>query len=171
MTVIGLPRKKLCKDKPVKFLKKGKQEREKQILDWMLPDNLVAKAQQGYSLEAKELGDDLFFSLNLLDENVNWVSVQRFFTKSTWIRVTNAMMELAKDPQYLCGSCHKDLHLSHSIICEACLTWYHLRCPGLAVAPKRTDWFCRVCHSTDDLIERKKATTERKVNNYYRVKF
>ena len=63
LTVIGLPRKKHCKDKPVKFLKKGKQEREKQILDWMLPDDLVAKAQQGYSLEAKELGDDLFFLL------------------------------------------------------------------------------------------------------------
>ena len=31
-TVIGLPRKKLCKDKPVNFLMKGKQEREKQIL-------------------------------------------------------------------------------------------------------------------------------------------
>ena len=68
----------------------------------------------------------------------------------------------------MCGSCHKDLHSSQSIICEACLTWYHLRCAGLAVAPKKTDWFCRICHSTDVLIERKKATTERKVNNYYR---
>ena len=48
------------------------------------------------------------------------------------------MMELAKDPKYLCGSCHKDLHSSQSIICEACLTWYHLRCAGLAVAPKKT---------------------------------
>ena len=137
----------------------------------MLPDDLVVKAQQGFTVEAKELGDDLFFSLNLLDENVNWASVQQFFTKSAWIRVTNTMMELAKDPKYLCGSCHEDLHFAHSIVCESCLAWYHLRCAGLADAPKRTDWFCRICHNTDVLIERKKATTERKVNNYYRIIF
>ena len=143
--------------------KVSEEEREKQILSWMLPDDLVSKAQLGSLLEAMELGDDLLFLLNLLDENVNWACVQRFFTKSAWIRVTNAMMELAKDPKYLCGSCHKDLHSSHSIICEACLTWYHLRCVGLAVAPKRIDWFCRSCYGTGGLIERKKETTERKV--------
>ena len=99
-------------------------------------------ARQGYLLEAREL----VFSLNLLDENVNW----EVFTKSAWIRVTNAMMELAKDPKYLYGSATK-ISIRH---CEACLTWYHLRCAGLAVAPKKIVEFVIV-------LMRKKVTTER----------
>ena len=95
LTIIGLPRKKKCTDGPVKFLMKTRLEREKQILRWMLPDGLIKKVVQDELLECDDLSSNLLeFSPNLLDENVNWASVQRFFTKAAWIQITNKMAEL-----------------------------------------------------------------------------
>ena len=84
LTVIWLPKKKKCtdSDRPVKFLKKSIEERERQILSWMLPDHLVTKALQSGLLEYDEVNcNSLEFSPSLLDENVNWASMQKFFTK------------------------------------------------------------------------------------------
>jgi len=60
LTVIGLPKKKKCtdSDRPVNFLKKSIEERERQILSWMLPDHLVTKALQSGLLEY----DEVFFT-------------------------------------------------------------------------------------------------------------
>ena len=49
----------------------------------MLPDHLVEKALQNEILECEELSGNLLeFSPNLLDKNVNWASVQKYFTKA-----------------------------------------------------------------------------------------
>ena len=145
LTVIGLPQKKRCidSDHPVKFLKKSIEEREKQILSWMLPDHLVTKALQTGVLEYEEVNcNSLEFSPSLLDENVNWASVQKFFTKEAWVKMTDLMVKLEEDPKWKCGACHKDLSLFESIVCESCLVWNHLKCVGLTAAPKRAVWFC-----------------------------
>ena len=164
LTIIGLPRKKKCTDGPVKFLMKTRLEREKQILRWMLPDGLIKKVVQDELLECDDLSSNLLeFSPNLLDENVNWASVQRFFTKAAWIQITDKMAELQRDPKWKFGACHDDLLLSPSVVCESCLVWYHLKCVGLTAAPKKTLWFCRPCYATDDTVE-KKETTETKVD-------
>ena len=142
----------------------GTVEREKQILRWMLPDGLIKKVVQDELLECDDLSSNLLeFSPNLLDENVNWASVQRFFTKAAWIQITDKMAELQRDPKWKCGACHDDLLLSPSVVCESCLVWYHLKCVGLTAAPKKTLWFCRSCYATDDTVE-KKETTETKVD-------
>jgi len=57
LTVIGLPRKK-CIIKPVKFLLKSCQEHNRQILSWMLTDDLVKKALLGQKIEDKEIISD-----------------------------------------------------------------------------------------------------------------
>lgn len=144
LTVIGLPRKKKCIKKPVKFLKKPRQERDKLILSWILPDDLVERAILGEKIGHKEIVSQAQLSPSLLDDNVNWASVQHFFTKPAWTKVSNMMTELEKTPGWKCGACHQDL-LSASIVCEACLVWYHLKCSGLHAVPKRTEWFCRLC--------------------------
>ena len=81
LTVIGLPRKKKCNSKPLTFLRKPCQERDKQILSWILPDELVKKALLGEKIGKKEAIADAEPTTNLLDENVNWASVQRFLLK------------------------------------------------------------------------------------------
>ena len=58
LTVIGLPRKKKYIIKPVKFLLKSCQEHNKQILSWMLTDDLVKKALLGQTVEDKEIISD-----------------------------------------------------------------------------------------------------------------
>jgi len=45
----------------------------------MLPDKLVKKALLGEKIGRREIINDAQLTLNLLDENVNWASVQRFF--------------------------------------------------------------------------------------------
>jgi len=55
--------------------------------------------------------------------------------------------ELEKNPKWKRRTCHKDISLSSSIICGSCLEWYHLKCTGLTVAPKKVEWFCRLCYS------------------------
>ena len=148
LTVIGLPRKKKCTMKPIKVLKKPCLERDKQILSWMLPDELVKKALSGEKIGQKEIISDVQLSLSLLDENVNWVSVQQFFTKAVWVKVADMIAELEKNPQWKCGVCHKDISLTPSIVCESCLVWYHIKCSGLNVAPKKAEWFCQLCYAT-----------------------
>jgi len=71
LTVIGLPRKKKCDMKPLKFLRKPCHERDKQILSWMLPDKLVRKALLGEKIGKKEVIGDAEPTINLLDKNVN----------------------------------------------------------------------------------------------------
>jgi len=60
-----------------------------------------------------------------------------FFTKTAWGKVSDMIAELEKNPQWKCGACHKDLSTAASIICESFLVWYHLKCTGLTVAPKK----------------------------------
>ena len=144
LTVIGLPRKKKCDMKPLKFLRKPCHERDKQILSWMLPDKLVRKALLGEKIGKKEVIGDAEPTINLLDENVNW----DVFTKPAWGKVSDMIAELEKNPQWKCGACHKDLSTAALIICESCLVWYHLKCTGLTVAPKKVEWFCRLCYAS-----------------------
>lgn len=103
----------------------------------------------------------LEFSPNLLDENANWASVQKFFTKAAWTKVTEMVAKLEKNPKWKCGVCCKDLSSSTSIVYECCLTWYHLKCIGLTVAPKRAMWFCRYCYGTDATVEQNETAKER----------
>ena len=65
----------------------------------MLPDELLEKALQNEVLECKELSGNLQLCPNLLDENVNWASVQEFFSKAAWTKVTNMIAKLEKNPK------------------------------------------------------------------------
>jgi len=143
-TVIGVPKKK-CSDGPVKFLQKSNKEIKRQILDWILPHDLVEKAQRGEKINCKQLGD-LNLAPNLLDENVNWAGVQSYFSNAAWSKISNAMAVLEENPEWKCRTCSQDLSLLTSAVCESCLYWYHLKCVGLFAAPKKAVWFCRLCY-------------------------
>ena len=82
----------------------------------MLPDVLLEKALQNKVLECKEFSSNLQFCLNLLDESVNWVSVQKFFSKAAWTKVTDMVANLEKNPNWKCGAtCIKIFHHLHQL--------------------------------------------------------
>ena len=82
LTVIGLPRKKNIGNGPVKFMMKPLEEKELQILGWILPDNVVKQALHGKIVEVEEIPIDASELLpTLLDENVNWKLVEKYFTE------------------------------------------------------------------------------------------
>jgi len=85
-------------------------------------------------------------SPSLLDENVNWKLVEKYFTKSAWLKVSHLIGQLQEDPDWICGVCREDLSLSHSVVCECCLVWYHFSCVGLNNKPKKAAGFCRFCY-------------------------
>ena len=68
LTFIGLPKKKKCVEGLVKFLLRAAEERQRQILGWMLLSHLVEKALYGERLECNNLDKDLRLKSNLLDE-------------------------------------------------------------------------------------------------------
>ena len=147
LTVIGLPRKKNVSNGPVKFMMKPFKEKEKQILEWILPDNVVKQALDGKLIELEEIPTNASnLSTSLLDENVNCKMVGEYFTKSAWLKATHLIEQLQNDPNWICVVCQEDLSLSDSIVCECCLVWYHFSCAGLCNKPKRAAWFCIFCY-------------------------
>ena len=67
----------------------------------------------------------------LPDENVNWKVVQKYFTVGAWALIRFLINSLSEHPIWDCGICQDDLGHSNCIVCESCLTWYHLECVGL----------------------------------------
>lgn len=82
---------------------------------------------------------------SVLDENVDVCLVRRYFSSDAWILLESVLKTKAKKIVWTCNICHHDLHSEQSIICEACLQWFHFRCIGLKAQPKAKHWFCRSC--------------------------
>ena len=118
------------------------------MLGWMQPGDLTEKAVCSERLESDEIGDNLHFQSNLLDENVNWASVKNWFTDCAWSKVSDAMMKLENSAKWNCYSCSSNLSLSTSVVCESCLNWYQLNCVGLTSVPKKAVWFCHLCYGS-----------------------
>jgi len=47
---------------------------------------------------------------------------------------------------WICPTCQKDIGSKKSILCDSCLTWFHVKC-DLSIKPesKKADWFCTQC--------------------------
>ena len=84
----------------------------------------------------------------VLDENVDIHLVRKHFTDDAWKQVMGVIKQKHANPVYLCKICSHDLHELASIICDHCLTWYHLQCVGLKQNPKARYWCCRECNQS-----------------------
>lgn len=83
----------------------------------------------------------------VLDENVDIHMVRKYFTNDAWMIIQDAVKQKALYP-YICKLCHHDLNEAESLVCEHCLSWFHLKCTGLKKLPKRKFWFCRKCYES-----------------------
>ena len=62
----------------------------------------------------------------IVNENVDVFLVQKYFTSDAWLVVEDVMKRKSKTLVWICQVCQQDLHTQLSIICDSCLTWYHL---------------------------------------------
>ena len=117
LTIIGLPQKKKNGNKhPVMI---PSDVKEKQILSWMLSDNLVKKVLNGELIDIQEVPcHTIRMSPRLLDANVNWKVVQKYFTKGTWMTIRDLVHRLSIKPNWVCRVCQDDLEYSHSVVCK-----------------------------------------------------
>ena len=83
---------------------------------------------------------------SILDENVDICLVRQYFSSDAWLLLDTVIKTKMKNIVWTCHACHHDLHSEVSIICDACLLWYHFRCVGLKAQPKGRQWFCRSCY-------------------------
>ena len=89
-----------------------------------------------------------FVSNAVLDENVDIHLIRKYFTDDAWLQVMNVVKQKRDNPVYTCKYCSHDLDESLSIVCDHCLSWFHIQCVGLKQSPKARYWFCRGCHES-----------------------
>ena len=82
---------------------------------------------------------------SVMDENIDVCLVRPYFSSDAWMLLDTVLKTKAKKMVWTCKVCHHDLHSVESIICEACLQWYHFQCIGLKTQPKARNWICRSC--------------------------
>ena len=84
----------------------------------------------------------------VLDENVDIHLIRRFFSIEAWLVVVDVVKQKQNNPVYICKCCYHDLEEEPSIVCDHCLSWFHIKCVGLKSGPKSKHWYCRKCHKT-----------------------
>lgn len=86
---------------------------------------------------------------SILDAHDYICLVCRYFSEDAWLLLNSVIKTKNETMVWTCQVCYHDLHSGEasSIICDACLLWYHFCCVGLKAQPKGTQWFCRPCHS------------------------
>ena len=84
----------------------------------------------------------------ILDENVDVHLIRRFFSQDAWLTVTDVLKLKQDNRVFVCGVCSHDADEYPSILCDHCLSWFHMKCVGLKHGPKIKNWFCRKCHQS-----------------------
>ena len=115
------------------------------MLKWFVDDTIIESALNGGLIEEEYVECRPEVVPNAVLDDV--FLIRKYFTNDAWLVVANVLERKRKHPVWICQHCQHDLHSDASVICELCLTWFHLRCVGLFKNPKRKNWFCRSCHS------------------------
>lgn len=67
----------------------------------------------------------------ILDENVDVHLIRRFFSNDAWLVVREVVKQKQENPDFMCKICYHDLHEQPSVVCDHCLSWYHMKCVGV----------------------------------------
>ncbi|XP_070194418.1 serine/arginine repetitive matrix protein 2-like [Littorina saxatilis] len=146
ITVIGLPKQSKSRLGPMSFAQRIQSEKEEVILGWLVP-NLANNYREKLLSVADLPKQSGHLPLSLLDENVDVVTVQKFFDRGAWLLILSMIDNLRKNTQYSCTMCQLSLGLhTQAIVCDACLLWFHIKCEtSKGAVPKGRFWFCRKC--------------------------
>ncbi|XP_076116154.1 uncharacterized protein LOC143083747 isoform X4 [Mytilus galloprovincialis] len=148
-TVIGLPKKR-GKNKLVPFFKRTVDEKEREILSWLVSVDSVMKSSGGTLLDEEDLvglsEDSLPY--RCLDDYVDLTIVQKNFTSSAWLYLSSIVKEKQQKGGYiLCTYCNVFITTENddAVECDFCLLWWHISCIKLKSKPKVKHWYCKSC--------------------------
>ena len=133
-TVIGLPKKRLRRNKCLPFHKKSSKEIDTLLLEWFVGSEIAAKAVSGDFLITEDLVENKpeLVSLACLDHLVNIDLIKKYCDSDAWGSIQNVYSEKRKNPMYICKTCGEDADCQEaSVMCNACLEWQHLSCAQL----------------------------------------
>lgn len=147
LTTIGLTRKKPQQSAggPKPFLKMPVETKTKRVLQWLGVGQSDIKNVMATKIPIKKLmvaADSI--NNAVLDEHVDIYLVRPMFTATLWTKITKAVEDKRKANVWLCGHCNRDLQDGGCILCDCCLSWFHLSCCGVSRAPKKEDMV--LCH-------------------------
>ncbi|CAN8018517.1 unnamed protein product, partial [Ixodes persulcatus] len=146
MTVIGLSRKKR---NPKAFADLETSERQRRVLAWLVGHKDAGCAvDKGIRLDENKV--EMIPSRlpeAILDNQVDVDSVKRFFTADGWCAVSHVLEAKRKAMKWKCNACKDPLADAPSVVCEACLCWYHQCCQNMKPSALETAqaWFCKKC--------------------------
>ncbi|CAN7938737.1 unnamed protein product [Ixodes hexagonus] len=146
VTVIGLSRKKRI---PKAFSDLETTERQRRVLAWLVGDRDAGCAvDRGIRLDEDKV--EMIPSRlpeAILDNQVDVDSVKKFFTADGWCAVSHVLEAKRKTIKWKCNACKDPLADAPSVVCEACLCWYHQCCQNIKPSALATAqaWFCKKC--------------------------
>ena len=120
------------------------------MLEWFVEAKVAAAAirdpeqlidEENVEVRPEKLPDAI------LDENVDVHLIRKFFTTDAWLLVIDVLKQKQRNQVFTCKCCHHDSE-SPSVLCDHCLSWFHMKCVGLKQGPKAKYWFCRSCHNS-----------------------
>ncbi|XP_037520384.1 uncharacterized protein LOC119397030 [Rhipicephalus sanguineus] len=145
LTVIGLPKRKATSER-VPFKQLSMREKKKIILSWLVGEEKAKAAMQGKQLEESDVEQrPELIHCGVMDENVDINCVQSIFSKDAWAAVASLLTCMKTLQKWECGMYNDDLDNFDSIMCDWCLSWYHLPCVHLRKQPKAKVWQCSNC--------------------------
>lgn len=133
--------------RPVPFTHKPLMERQMMMLKWFVDEEVAEDAlKQGRLINEEEVEvDPNNISSSCLEKFINLNVIQQFFTSDGWLSVENVLKIKSSRLTWKCGSCTHDCSSGDTILCEACLSWFHYTCVGLLQTPRKKYWFCHSC--------------------------
>ena len=117
------------------------------MLQWFVKDSSILDGvlEQTKLLQLGDITDIERVPTKCLDENVTQARIQKYFKADAWKKITSIVESIRDNRKWECSVCSNELD-GHSIGCDVCLEWYHLRCAALSTAPKKKNWICRRCY-------------------------
>ena len=98
------------------------------MLGWLVDREVVTAVLK----DPKQLIQEISVEVQLdnlpdavLDENVDIQLIHRYFSNDAWLLGQDV---ISRNPVYTCKICYQSVHHFLSIVCEHCLTWFHMKC-------------------------------------------
>ena len=94
------------------------------MLKWLVDDEVLESALNGVVISVVCRPEVVPNAV--LDKSVDIFLIRKYFTNDALLLVMDMLERKKEDPVWICRVCQHDLHSEASLICELCLTWYHL---------------------------------------------
>lgn len=122
-------------------------------MSWLVGQDLAKKAV-AMKIEVEEVDIECLpekVSDGVLSDQVELAVVRRYLTQDAWLLVQDVMKQKQEKFGRKYGACSAAfLDGENSICCDSCLLCQHFSCASIVKKPKTKNWFCRMCHRTEE---------------------